>query len=65
MPTFSEPKFHRAQARYDAQDPPEDDLPTDEDIFDALWGEEKPQTRQEAAAAVASVRGGMAAIVRR
>ena len=64
MPDFSEAKFSRAQERFDGQEP-EDDLPTDEDIFDYCWGDDAPATRSQAAAAVASVRGGMAAIVQK
>jgi hypothetical protein len=61
---FDESKFQRAQARYDEMEPPEE-MPSDEDIFDLLWGEDVPETRQEAVAAVASVSGGITAIVRK
>jgi hypothetical protein len=60
---FDESKFQRAQARYDEMEPPEDEMPSDEDIFGLLWEEDVPETHQEAVAAVRAVRGGMAAIV--
>tara|TARA_R110000868_G_scaffold255275_3_gene511884 strand:+ start:4138 stop:4320 length:183 start_codon:yes stop_codon:yes gene_type:complete len=52
MPTFDDSKFSRAQERFDGQEPPEDDLPTDEDIFDKLWGIEGPQTPKGAEMAI-------------
>ena len=52
MPDFSDSKFNRAQERFDGQEPDDDDLPTDEDIFDRLWGTEGPQTPKQAEKAI-------------
>ena len=55
MPTFNDSKFNRAQERFDGQEPDDDDLPTDEDIFDRLWGIEGSQTPKEAEMAIKKI----------
>jgi hypothetical protein len=45
---FDESKFQRAQARYDEMEPPDDEMPSDDDVFDLLWGVEGPQTPKQA-----------------
>lgn len=58
MPDFSDSKFNRAQERFDGQEPDDDDddLPTDEDIFDRLWGIEGPQTPKQAEKALKKIK---------